>query len=143
MERNSAIEKLIERTNNVESDMNSSFPFSDLHSNYQYADYSYEIIKDRIEEFEKSLDDEHEVLIQLASFGQSIKLAVTDIGYSNPSTLVFYGYIGEQSAMLIQHVSQLNFLLLSAKKKDPEKPARRIGFATPSEDPDRPLQPQS
>ena len=109
------------------------FDLPDLRD-YNLADYSYEIIMERIKEFEDHLDDEHEIAIQLASFGQSIKLLVTDIGYSNPSTLIFYGYVGEQPATLIQHVSQLNFLLLAVKKASPEKPPRRIGFAVPSED---------
>ena len=102
--------------------------------NYQHADYAYEVIMERIKEFEDDLDDEHEVAIQLASFGQSITLSVTDIGYSNPSTLVFYGFVGDQHATLIRHISQLNFLLLAVRKAEPEKPARRIGFAQPSED---------
>lgn len=102
--------------------------------NYNMADYSYEVIMERIKEFEDNLDNDHEVAIKLASFGQSITLSVTDIGYSNPSTLVFYGYIGDQFATLIQHMSQLNFLLLAVKKPEPEKPPRRIGFAVPSED---------
>ena len=102
--------------------------------NYKNADYAYEVIMERIKEFEDELDNDHEVGIQLASFGQSINLAVTEIGYSNPSTLVFYGYVGDQRATLIQHMSQLNFLLLAMKKTDPEKPPRRIGFVQPTED---------
>ena len=102
--------------------------------NYSLADYTYEVIMDRIKEFEDDLDDEHEVAVQLAAFGQSVVLSVTGITYSNPSTLVFHGYVGDQNATLIQHVNQLNFLLLAVKKADPEKPPRRIGFALPSED---------
>lgn len=102
--------------------------------NYNLADYSYEVIIDRIREFEAGLDNDHEVSLMLASFGQSITLAVTDIGYSNPSTLVFYGFVNDQRATLIQHISQLNFLLIAVKKADPEKPPRRIGFAPPNED---------
>lgn len=101
---------------------------------YRLADYSYDVIKKRIKEFEEDLDDEHEVAVKLASFGQSITMGVTDIGYSNPSTLIFYGFVGDQPATLIQHMAQLNFLLLAAKKPDPEKPPRRIGFVPPSED---------
>lgn len=102
--------------------------------NYNLADYSYEVIIERIKEFEDTLDNDQEVALQLASFGQSITLSVVDIGYSNPSTLVFHGYVGDQPATLIQHMSQLNFLLLAVKKADPEKPPRRIGFESPSED---------
>lgn len=104
---------------------------------YQLADYTYEIIMEQIKEFEDDLDDDHEVAIKLASFGQSVTMAVSEIGYANPSTLMFYGYVGDQFATLVQHVSQLNFLLLAAKKQDPAKPARRVavvGFQPPSED---------
>lgn len=93
------------------------------------ADRSYDIIIDRIKEFEESLDDNHEVSVKLACFGQSVTMAVTDIGYSNPSTLVFYGYVEGQYATLIQHMTQLNFLLLAVPKSDANKPPRRIGFA--------------
>lgn len=105
-----------------------------LFRDHRMADYAYEVIVERIKDFEECLDDQHEVAVKLASFGQSVTLSVTDIGYSNPSTLVFYGFVGEQRAELIQHMSQLNFLLLSVQKPDPEKPPRRIGFAQSSED---------
>lgn len=101
---------------------------------YKLADYTYEVIMDRIKEFEEGLNDDEEVAVRLASFGSSITMAVTEILYSNPSTLVFYGYVGDQWASLIQHVSQLNFLLLAVPKADPEKPPRRIGFAAPTEE---------
>jgi len=96
--------------------------------NYNLADYQYEVIMERIKDFEKDLDDEHEVAIQLTSFGKDILLNVTDIGYSNPNTIVFYGFVNGQKATLIQHMSMLSFLLLAVRKPEPEKPARRIGF---------------
>ena len=96
----------------------------DAHS----AKYAHEVIMERIKEFEDALDNEHEVALKLASFGQSITLAITDIIYSNPSTLIFYGLVGGQQAALIQDKSQLNFLLVAVPKHDPEKPPRRIGF---------------
>lgn len=102
--------------------------------NYNLADYSYEVILERIKYFEDGLDDEHEVAVKLASFGQALTLSVTNIGYSNPSTLVFHGYVGDQPATLIQHMSQLNFLLVAVKKSDPEKPPRRIGFSVDQEE---------
>ena len=101
---------------------------------YSAADYSYEIIMNYIKKFEETLDAEHEVSVMLASFGQNVTMAVTNIGYVNPNILTFHGYIGDQPATLIQHMSQLNFLLLAAKKADPQKPPRRIGFAVSIED---------
>jgi len=100
---------------------------------FDNASYAYEVIMDRIHEFEESLDNDHEVAIKLASFGQSITMSVTDVGYSNPNTLVFYGYVGEQPATLIQHMSKLNFLLIAAEKANPGAEPRRIGFALSNE----------
>lgn len=110
------------------------FDFYEATRDYTMADYAYDIIMKRIKDFENSLDDEHEVSLLLTSFGQSITLAVTEIGYSNPSILVFHGFVNNQYATLIQHISQLNFLLIAVKKVDSEKPPRRIGFVPPSED---------
>ena len=100
--------------------------------NTTFADYQYEIICDYIKEFQDSLDDDHEVAIQLTSFGQSILLNVTKIGYSNPCLLHFDGFVEGKKAHLIQHVSQINFLILSARKENPTKPPRRIGFDLPT-----------
>lgn len=48
--------------------------------------------------------------------------------------LYFYGFVDGQPAQLIQHMSQLNFLITSVEKVDKDKPARRIGFALPTLD---------
>ena len=101
---------------------------------YEKADYQYEVIMERIKYFEDDLDEEHEVAVQLASFGKDILLNVTDIEYSNPHTLVFHGFVNGQNATLIQHMSMLSFLLLAVKKQDPEKPPRRIGFYVDDEE---------
>lgn len=106
-------------------------PLPDLDvRDYQLADYQYELLCKHIKAFQDTLDDEHEVGLQLASFGQSIVLNVVEIGYSNPCLIHFYGYYNGNKCHLIQHVNQLSFLLLAVPKSDPDKPARRIGFDT-------------
>lgn len=98
------------------------------------ADHVYDVILSRIKDFEDQLDDDHEVALMLTSFGQSITLSVTEIGYENPNILIFKGYIGNQHATLIQHMSQLNFLMLANPKAVPNEPPRRvIGFALSDE----------
>lgn len=104
-----------------------NIPFQ-MPRDYKLADFQYEIIKCRIREIENTLDNEHEIALQLASFGQSMVLAVTEIDYRNPQIMVFTGYVNGQKAELIQHVGQLNFLILVVKKEEPQRPARRIGF---------------
>ena len=100
--------------------------------NYQLADWKYEEIIEQIDEFQNSLDSDHEVAIFLASFGSSVCMQVTRVGYQNPDLLYFYGYVNGVESQLIQHVSQLNFLLTSVEREDKTKPARRIGFEVPT-----------
>ena len=114
------------------SNMSKVEPYNIDVRNYHLADYQYELLCSYIKEFQEGLDDEHEVGLKLASFGQSITLNVANIGYSNPSLIHFYGYCNGSKVHLIQHINQLNFLLISIPKADPEKPARRIGFQTNS-----------
>ena len=96
--------------------------------NYQHADYQYEKLIKEIKGFESRLDDEHEVALKLASFSESITINVTDIGYYNPSLIVFDGIVNGNPATLVQHVNRLNFLIIAVKKLNPDLPARRIGF---------------
>lgn len=102
------------------------------HGDFHNASYQYKLIMKQIEKFQEQLNPDEEVVLLLASFGQTIRLYVTDISYANPSLIFFYGYIEGKGveAQLIQHVSQLNFLITSDKKIDDSKPARRIGFNT-------------
>lgn len=95
---------------------------------YKLADWKYEKIIEEIRNFESELDDEHEIAINLASFGSSIMMIVETIGFQNPDMLYFYGYVNGTYSQLIQHSSQLNFLLTSVEREDKTKPARRIGF---------------
>lgn len=101
---------------------------------YNLADWKYENIIEEIRNFEEELDSEHEIALKLASFGSSITMNVTSIGYQNPDMLYFYGFVNGKDAQLIQHINQLNFLITSVERTDKSKPARRIGFTISDED---------
>jgi hypothetical protein len=85
-----------------------------------------------IKVFQHSLDDEHEVGAKLASFGQVIILHIDKIERLSSEVITFHG-VDEfgQKSQLIQHISQLNFLLMVVKKQ--ENQPRRIGFQTDDE----------
>jgi len=84
-------------------------------------------IREYVENFEAQLDEEHEVGVRLASFGGVVLFHAEKIGFSTPNVISFYGVTEEgDKVQLIQHVSQLNFLLKAVKKIE-ENP-RRIGF---------------
>lgn len=97
---------------------------------YSYSDTQFEILQKYIEEFQSNLDDEHEVGLLLTNFGQSVLMQVCEISYEESVLLIFKGYVNGKYSTLIQHVSQLNFLITSVEK-EPDKPKRKIGFIHP------------
>lgn len=93
------------------------------------ASQQAKILIKQINDFDESLNSGQEVGVRLVSFGQSITFHVSNIGYFNPSLIVFLGLTEEgKPIQLIQHVSQISFLLMALPKLNPEKPKKRIGF---------------
>ncbi|WP_236633806.1 DUF6173 family protein [Siccibacter colletis] len=83
-----------------------------------------------INDFHRTLDEDHEVGGQLASFGRVVEFHFTGISYWDPSLISFIGKLEDGSPVeLVQHVSQINILLLKKKRLNPEEPKRPIGFA--------------
>lgn len=99
---------------------------------YSYSDTQFDVLRKYIKDFESSLDSEHEVGLILTNFGQSITMQVTEISYEESVLMIFKGYVNGRMSTLIQHVSQLNFLLTSIEK-EPNKPKHPIGFICPAE----------
>jgi hypothetical protein len=84
-----------------------------------------------IKDFDKELDQNHEVGIRLVSFGSEVTIHVDDLGYWDPNLIVFLGTMLDGSPVqLVQHTSQLSFLLTSLKRKDPSQPKKGFGFET-------------
>jgi hypothetical protein len=82
-----------------------------------------------INDFDSTLDQEHEVGVRLVSFGQTVVFHLDDMSYWNPSLISFQGTTEDgQPVELIQHVSQISILLMKLKRPDPTKPKRKIGF---------------
>ena len=98
-----------------------------LPASRSYSDTQFEIIKKYVLDFQSSLDKDHDVALLLTNFGQSVIMEVTEIGYEESVLMVFRGYVNGKMSTLIQHISQLNFLIASVSK-NPEKPRRKIGF---------------
>ncbi|MBV8465642.1 MAG: hypothetical protein JO218_06825 [Burkholderiales bacterium] len=83
-------------------------------------------IRAYVEDFERSLDGDHEVGIRLASFG-GVAFHAQQIGFSMPNVITFSGNTEDgEKVQLIQHVSQTSFLLRAVRKQE-AKP-KRIGF---------------
>ena len=101
---------------------------------YMQSDTQFEIIKKYVEDFEASLDQEHEVGLMIKNFGQSIVMQVMEIGYEKSVLMVFKGIVNGNPATLIQHINQLSFMLTAVPRPEPEKPKAKIGFRISEED---------
>lgn len=81
-----------------------------------------------IREFESGLDSDEEVGARLVTFGQAVTFHISQVGFSKPNIVTFYGITDSgDKVQLIQHVSQLSVLLVAMKKQS-EEPRRPIGF---------------
>jgi hypothetical protein len=97
------------------------------------AEWAYERLILYIQNFEKQLDNEHEVAMGFAGNETGV-LRIEGLGYFDPDIVTFYGTDAQGGRMqLIQHVSQLNVALraLSIPRQDMEP--RRIGFQLAAE----------
>ena len=79
--------------------------------------------------FQSNLPETEDVAMSVVKFNESITLFVDSIGYIGYNLIRF----GRKDSLgkpmeLIQHVSQLNFLLMVVPKVEPEAPKRKIGF---------------
>lgn len=91
------------------------------------AEWAYERLVRSINEFEQRLDDEHEIGGRLVNFGAAMTFHIEDLGYWGPDFVKFYGVNDDgQPLELIQHISQVNVLLVAIKKMKDQP--RRIGF---------------
>jgi hypothetical protein len=92
------------------------------------AQWAYERIIMYIQNFEKQLDNDHEVGLGLAG-GNTGVIRIEGLGYYDPDIVTYYG-MNEAGAktQLIQHVSQLNVTLIASAKHIDQPEPTRIGF---------------
>lgn len=92
------------------------------------AQWAYERLILYIGNFEKQLDNEHEVAMGFAG-GDAGVLQIEGIGFFEPDIVTFYGRDEEGArTQLIQHVTQLNVMLRALPMASEAEEPRRIGF---------------
>ena len=107
-----------------------SVPYPKL--NINPAESAYKRIVRYICKFEEHLDSEHEIGGRLVTHGSGTTFHIQNIGHHGPDLVTFYGLDEEgQRLQLIQHISQINILLVAVKKIG--RKARRIGFKLQAE----------
>lgn len=84
---------------------------------------------DSIKTFQDELAPDEEVGGQLASFGNTVTIAIDAVEISGDTLIKLHGRNAEQHrCVLVQHMSQVNVLLIAIKVVG--RPAHRIGFNT-------------
>lgn len=92
------------------------------------AEWAYQRLILYIKNFEKTLDEEHEIAMGFTDTGAGI-LRIQGLGYFDPDIVTFYGTDAQGGKIqLVQHVTQLNVLLRAMPKADKTAAPRRIGF---------------
>lgn len=92
------------------------------------AQWAYERLILYIQNFEQTLDNEHEVAMGFTGTDAGV-MRIEGMGYFDPDIVTFYG--SDPSGIktqLIQHVTQLNVMLRALPKPQEEEEPTRIGF---------------
>ncbi|MDD4200663.1 MAG: DUF6173 family protein, partial [Eubacteriales bacterium] len=109
---NSAIAATTRRMNEMVLDVRKQKEFDS-----GFASVLCQQIVTEVKSFNNSLDSENEVGIQLVSYGERIQFYLTAIGCKDPYLIYFYGVMEDETPVqLIQHVSQLSFVMIKLKK---------------------------
>lgn len=94
------------------------------------AEYAVKAIYEEIADFEATLDSDHEVGMPIVGGPVGLCVHVREVYRFGTDKLVFVGIDSDQNPVrLIQHLSQLNLLMLAAPKIG--LAAVRIGFHAP------------
>lgn len=91
------------------------------------AEDIFKHLMQRVKAFQNALGEDQEIGLQLANFGLPAQVHIRSISFQNPNLIEFHGVNAEDHEVtLVQHISQLNFLLIAVTPID-ETPYR-IGF---------------
>ena len=92
------------------------------------AQWAYERIIMYIKKFEETLDNDQEVGLGFAG-GDTGVINIEGLGFFDPDIITYFG-TNPQGAktQLIQHVSQLNVMLVASPKEVDQAEPNRIGF---------------
>ena len=92
------------------------------------AQWAYERLILYIQNFEKQLDKDHEVAMGFTGSDAGV-MRIEGMGFFEPDILTFYGSTDDGSkTQLVQHVSQLNVMLMAMPAARPVDEPNRIGF---------------
>lgn len=92
------------------------------------AEYIAKIIGQKIVEFQSTLSEFQDIVLQIIQFNNSITLYVTGVSHLGMGLVVFRGLdSNDNPCEIVQHINQIN-VLMTVVPKPAEVPHRKIGF---------------
>lgn len=89
----------------------------------------FQFLRARMVAFQNGLPDDHEMGVKLANYGMAAEIHIRGMGFQNPSIIEFYGLLEDgQQVTLVQHVAQLNFMLIAVPPVTNGDAPYRVGF---------------
>ena len=93
------------------------------------AEEVFQFLRARMAQFQDTLPEEYEMGVKLANYGVAAEIHVRGMGFQNPSIIEFYGILSDgKESILVQHVAQLNFMLLAVPPVTKDAKPYRVGF---------------
>jgi len=93
------------------------------------ADRVYKALANHIRFVERGLKNDEAVSFRYASFGGSLNVQLHTVGCVDGVLIMLMGTTQDgQEVQIVQHPSQINVLLLTMKRAEPEEPRKPIGF---------------
>ena len=90
----------------------------------------FQFLRARMANFQENLPDNYEMGVKLANYGVAAEIHVRGMGFQNPNIIEFYGLLNDgKEVILVQHIAQLNAMLLAVPPIDGKEPYR-VGFDT-------------
>jgi hypothetical protein len=92
------------------------------------AKYMFQCLRDRLEEFQDSLEPDKEVGVVVTQLGERLSFHLHELSYESPSLVVLKGEnSGGNPIELAQHPMQVRVLFKAVEPLDQDNPTR-IGF---------------
>lgn len=92
------------------------------------AEWAFLRLSRLIQDFESKLDKDDEIAARIVGLPGDGTMQIDDVGFWGPDMILFFGKTDQgKPVRLVQHYAQMN-VLLTARAKPTEEPARRIGF---------------
>lgn len=92
------------------------------------AEYIAKVIGQKIVEFQSTLSEVQDVVLQIIQFNNAVTLYVTGVYHLGMGLVVFQGLDSNNIPYeIVQHINQIN-VLMTAVPKPAEVPHRKIGF---------------